>query len=249
MEQAVEIRTPDGVAPATLYWPDGPGAWPAVILYMDGLGIRPALHDMARRIAAAGYCALLPDLYYRGGAWTPIDPQEAFGKEGPARERMTREMGRLSLKVVAGDSAAFLDFLGQQKQVKGGARGKVGATGYCMGGAHVLTAAANHPDRIAAAAAIHSGRLATDQPDSPHLLAPRIKAKVYIGVAGIDPWLAPDETRRVEEAFAAAKADYRVELYPGATHGFAPSDTPVYDRAASERHWERLLDLFAATLR
>jgi len=144
------------------------------------------------------------------------------------------------------DTAAFLNFLGPQPFVAGE---KVGCVGYCMGGGFALSAAGTFPERVAAAASFHGGRLATDHTDSPHLLAEKMRAEVYVGVAGIDPHFPDDERQRLEDALDAAGVRSVVEVYSGAHHGFAVPGLPVYDREASERHWQRLLELFGRTLR
>jgi carboxymethylenebutenolidase len=144
------------------------------------------------------------------------------------------------------DTAAFLDFLAAQPQVK---PGKVGVTGYCMGGGMSLRAAGAFPDRVGAAAAFHGGNLATDQPDSPHLLAPKIKAKVYVAGADEDAGFPPEQADRLREALTAAGVDEEVVIYKGARHGYAPPDMPVYDRDASERHWREMVKLFDGTLK
>jgi carboxymethylenebutenolidase len=125
---------------------------------------------------------------------------------------------------------------------------KTGCVGYCMGGAFALSAAGTFPDRIAAAASLHGARLATDKPDSPHLLAPKMRASVYVGIAGIDPHFTPEEKQMLESALQSAGVEHTVEVYPGVKHGFAVDDTPAYDQAASELHWQRILNLFAANL-
>ena len=125
---------------------------------------------------------------------------------------------------------------------------KIGCVGYCMGGPLVLTAAGTFPDRVAAGASIHGANVANDRADSPHLLAPKMRGKIYVGVAEIDPWLTPGETDRLKAALEAGKTNHTVEIYPGVQHGFAGNGTPMYDRDASERHWERILALFRETL-
>jgi carboxymethylenebutenolidase len=144
------------------------------------------------------------------------------------------------------DVGACLDWLSLQPQVKGD---KVGCTGYCMGGGIALRAAGTFPDRIVAAGAFHGARLATDAPDSPHLLAPQIKARVLIGGADEDAGFPPEQAERLREALTAAGVQNTVEIYPGARHGYAPPDMPVYNKAAAERHWRELLDLLDAALK
>ncbi len=143
------------------------------------------------------------------------------------------------------DTGAFLSWLSRQPQVKGE---KVGVTGYCMGGGLALRAAGAFPDRVAAAAAFHGGNLATDAPDSPHRLAPRIKAKVYVGGADEDAGFPPEQAARLKDALDAAGVENTVEIYEGARHGYAPPDMPVFNAAASERHWRAMLELFGERL-
>ncbi len=240
----VQIKTADGTMDARAIQPAASGQWPAVIVYMDAPGIRPGLVSMAERLASNGYYVLLPNLYYRAGPQPPLDPATAF-QEGPERQRMFTLYQSINQTLVARDTAACLDFLSTQPAVKGT---KVGCVGYCMGGGFALTAAGRHPDRVAAVGAFHAARLATDQPDSPHLLAPKMRASLYIGVAGIDPHFSDEERERVRTALTQAGATFELEIYPNVRHGFAVSDVPVYDRDASERHWDRLLRLLRASL-
>lgn len=239
----VEVPTPDGSCPAGLLTPGGDGAWPAVILFMDAGGLRPAMIDMGQQLAAMGYVVLVPEMYYRHGAYEPFDFQTAFSDPGE-RERLMKMVGSVTKAMAASDAGAFLDFLGTRAEVAGT---KFGCTGYCMGGGLSLTAAAHHPDRIAAAASFHGGRLATDAPDSPHRMAGSIKAKVYVAAADKDGSFPPEQAELLESAFKAAGVDYTLETYP-ALHGFAVPDAPVYDASAAARHWEALRDLFGSTL-
>jgi carboxymethylenebutenolidase len=236
----IDIKTKDGAAPCHFFSPPQNGNRPAVIFYMDAIGLRPALFDMAERLASNGYHVLLPDLYYRSGPVKPFDAATVF-KGGPELDRLMSLHKSINNKLVMEDTASFLDFLGCQPSVAGQ---KIGCVGYCMGGAFALSAAGTFPDRIAAAASLHGARLATDQPDSPHLLAPKMRAGVYVGVAGIDPHFTPEEKQRLESALQAAGVEHEVEVYPAVKHGFAVNDTPVYDRPASERHWQQILKLF-----
>jgi carboxymethylenebutenolidase len=234
----IDIKTEDGSVDSHFFLPEGNGPWPAVIFYMDGLGIRQALFDMAERMAGAGYAVLLPNLYYRHGPSVPIDMMRD-------RDRMMEMVQSVTNANIVRDTVSFLGFLDMQPKVAGP---RIGTTGYCMGGALSLTAAGTFPERVAAAASFHGARLATDAPDSPHLLAAKMQGEIYVGVSEIDPWLAPDETDRLKAAFEAAGTNATVEIYPGVQHGFAVPGLPIYDRDASERHWERTLDLFARNL-
>jgi carboxymethylenebutenolidase len=126
--------------------------------------------------------------------------------------------------------------------------GTIGVVGYCMGGGFAISALGRFPDRVAAAASFHGGSLATDKPDSPHRLAPQMRGKLYVGVAGIDPGFPKDQQDRLETALRDGGVDYTLETYEGARHGFAVTGHMVYDRDASERHWQTLLDFFRRNL-
>jgi carboxymethylenebutenolidase len=243
----ISIPTPDGDARAFVFKPDGQqGPWPAVIFYMDAPAIRPAMFEMSQRLADHGYYVLLPDMFWRAGPYEPIDIAKVFKDEATRREVFGKLMGSTNPELQMRDTGAFLDFLAQQPEVKGE---KVGMTGYCMGGGIALRAAGTFPDRVAAAASFHGGRLATDAPDSPHLLAPRIKARILVAGADEDAGFPPEQADALKAALDAAGVDNEVTIYRGARHGYAPPDMPVYDKAASERHWTELFALLDGTLK
>ena len=243
----IALKTDDGDARAFTFKPDeGKGPWPGVIFFMDAPAIRPALFEMCERLASNGYYVLMPDMFWRAGAYEPINIAEVFADEAKRRERFGKFMGSTDGAKARTDTKACLDFLAGQPEVAGT---KVGVSGYCMGGGLALNAAGNFPDRVVAAGAFHGGRLATDAPDSPHLLAPKIKAKVYVGGADQDAGFPPEQADRLREALTAAGVENTVEIYEGARHGYAPPDMPVYDEAAAERHWRALLELFEGTLK
>lgn len=251
--EPISIRTHDGLCPATVFRPDGKGAgatqWPAVIFFMDGLGIRPALLDMAQRMAnmGTGYVVLLPDLYYRIGPYAPMDPKVVLGNPEIRKETLAPRMASTGNKPAAQDAAAFLAYLDTRSDVAGR---KVGTTGYCMGGGISLTVAGTYPERIAAAASFHGGNLATDLPVSPHLLAPKMKGVIYVGGADQDASYPPEMEQRLDKALADAKVEHRCEIYAGALHGWTMTDFPatVYNEAAAARHWRELAALFLRTL-
>lgn len=245
MREQVRIATQDGVCPATVLRPKGDAPRPAVIFYMDGFGIRPALVDMAERLANAGYLVLLPDLYYRRGPYEPLHPKALFATPN-FREVIGPMMASTNNRLAAEDTAAFLAWLDQRKDIAGK---NVGTTGYCMGGGMSLTVAGTYPDRIAAAASFHGGNLATESPMSPHLVAPNIRGFAYVAGADRDGAYPPEMAERLELALADGKVPHRCEIYVGALHGWTMKDFPVYNEAAAERHWRELTDLFARTLR
>ena len=243
-QEMISIATADGACPAYVLTPEGTGPWPAVIFYMDGLGIRPALIEMATRLAAGGYLVLLPDMFYRAGPYEPLDAKAVFAAKD-IRAAIGHLLSSTDNRRAAQDSAFFLDYLGTRTDLAGA---KVGTTGYCMGGAISLTAAGTYPDRIAAAASFHGGNLATDSELSPHLLAASIKARVYVAGAENDNSYPPEMAERLENALTGAGVDHRCEIYEGALHGWTMTDFPIYNQPAAERHWQELSKLFAETL-
>jgi carboxymethylenebutenolidase len=238
------IRTADGECPVHVLTPEGDGPWPAVIVYMDALGMRPALVDVARRLAENGYLALLPDLFYRSGAYEIPTVRELFAS-GEMMKVIGPLMAATGSAKAAEDTRHFLDYLDTRDDVKGR---KIGTVGFCMGGGMALVAAGTFPDRVAAAASFHGGNIASDRPDSPHLLAPQMKAEVYVAGADNDQSYPPEMAARMEKALTDAGVTHRCEIYEGAQHGWMKPDFPIYDEAAAERGWREMLALFARNL-
>jgi carboxymethylenebutenolidase len=244
----VDISTADGTADAFLAAPDDGARHPGVLLYMDAFGPRPRLEEMAERLAGEGYLVLVPHVFYREGRAPLLDTSTLTDPEARGRlfEQISPWMRAHTPERAATDADAYLDYLRDHDQVD---PGPIGTVGYCMGGALALRTAAGHPADVGAAAAFHPARLATDAPDSPHLLADRIEAEVYVAAADQDQSLPPEQQDRLDAALAEAGVTHVVEQYDGASHGFTMADTAAYDEAATERHWAALLDLFGRTLR
>jgi carboxymethylenebutenolidase len=243
----VHIPSPEGEIPAYAFTPDqGAGPWPAAILYTDAFAIRPTMFEMAQRLASNGYFVLLPDLFWRVGPYEPMNPGEMLSDPAKREALFTKLIPSASPDNAMKDTRALLDWLAKEPQAKAD---KVGTTGYCMGGRLSLTAAGTYPDRIAAAGAFHAGGVATDAPDSPHLLAPKVKARLLVGGADQDAGFDEAQCARLDTAYKDAGVDATVTIWPGAKHGYAVNDSPVYDRDASERHWSETVALFDATLK
>jgi carboxymethylenebutenolidase len=239
----VKINTEDGECAASLHTPEGGGSHPAVILYPDAVGYRQTFIDMAERLAGLGYAVLLPDVYYRT-PFEPFDVETVFSKP-EERARLGALMQGLTADKVVADAGAYLDFLAGRPEVTGSG---VGTTGYCMGGRMSLLTAGHHPDRVAAAASFHGGNLAsTEDPDSPYLLADRIRASVVVAAAENDASFPAEQYERLEKAFVEAGVDLDIDTYP-AGHGFAVPDNGPYDEAAAERHWAALESLYGRAL-
>lgn len=251
----VEIQTPRGPSKTVVCTPDGGGPWPAVIFFVDGGGLRPSMREMGERIAKMGYLVAIPDLFH--GAGSPLDllppgcPREMkhigklFEDEGLRAAFMTRFYGpALAYDNLKSDIGALLDWLGKRSDVSG----RVGTTGYCMGGNASLRTATIFGDRIAAAASFHGGGLVTPTPDSPHTRVGSIRARVYVAGAIEDQSFPEEAKKTLTEALEAAHVKFEMETYQ-ALHGFAVPDHSTFDPAAAERHYEALEKLLGATLR
>ena len=248
VETEVTVKTPDGTCDAAFIHPAS-GAYPGVIIWADALGLRPTMRDMAKRLAADGYSVLVPNPFYRVSKAPQFTTAANLDFKSP--DLMTKIGPLMSSVQAAGaaekDAIAYVAFLDAQPQVD--RTKKIGAQGYCMGGALVVRTAASVPERIGAGASFHGGGLVTDKPDSPHLLAPKIKARMYFGVAASDDRRQPAAKGKLEESFAKAGVPAEVEVYP-ATHGWCVPDmpiedgAPIYDKAQAERAWSKLVVLY-----
>jgi carboxymethylenebutenolidase len=234
-----EIQTSLGNIEAYVSHPIGPGPWPGVLFFMDGLGWRPTLFDMADRLASYGYYVLLPNMFWRSGPIEPFDPKTVFAG-GPERERLMAIINALPDSLAMSDTVSFLTFFEEQHEVKDAHR--FACVGYCMGGGFALSAACTFPDHIIAAASFHGARFVTS-PEAPDAIGKLLRARVYIGVADGDRHHTPAVTERLTAAFTKAKVPYTLEDYAGAAHGFAVPDTPAYNALAAEKHWDRLRSL------
>jgi carboxymethylenebutenolidase len=242
IEHHLDIPTADGAMNTFVVHPEeGPPA-PVVLLYMDAPGKREELHDMARRLAAVGYCVVLPNLYYR-------TTRDFWLKERTPENmaHMFSLMATLDAATTRCDTQAMLKWLDSHAHVDAS---RIGAVGYCMSGPFVMWAAAEFPDRLNCIASIHGANMATDKPDSPHRMAPMIRCESYFACAEIDKWAPPADIQMLQQSLEAAGTPHRIEWYPGVEHGFVfPLRAGIYNRPAAERHWERLYSLFARTLR
>ena len=238
------IATLDGVCPVVLATPPGDGPWPGIVMYPDAGGARAAIQGMAERLASLGYAVLLPDVYYRNGAWAPFDMTAVFG-DAAERNRLFAMMKAITPDVVAADAQAFFGYLAGRPEVTGD---RFGTTGYCMGGRMSLVVAGRVPDRVAAAMSFHGGGLASDHdPRSPPLLADTIQPAVYVGGAENDPSYTPEQSAMLDAVLTAAAVEHVIEWYPAA-HGFAVPDNGPYDRNAAEKHWRAMEAFFAEHL-
>jgi carboxymethylenebutenolidase len=221
-EAVVDIQTRDGVMNTYTFRPDGDGPFPVVIHYMDSVGVREELSDMCRRLATVGYYVIMPNLYYR----------------------MVLNRS-LSNTMIEQDTQALFDFLDSEPAAR---KGKLGVVGYCMSGRFVFRVAGAFPDRVAASASIYGARLITDQPDSAHLLAAKIKGEMYFACAEHDNYVTAETLDQIRAIIKDTGINASIEIYPEAEHGFAFPARRLYHKASSERHWERLFAMFRRNL-
>lgn len=241
VEHHIDIPTADGAMNSFVVHPDEGGPHPVLLFYMDAPGKREELHQMARRLATVGYCVVLPNLYYRKSRDFKLRERTE-----EAMAEMFTYMHALNAATTETDTRALLAYVDALPAAD--AR-RIGAVGYCMSGPFVVWAATQFPERIRVIASIYGANMATDQPDSPHIEAERLRCESYFACAEIDKWASPADIARLQAGLAKSGAPHRVEWFPGAQHGFAfPQRTGIYDQDAAERHWQRLFSLFGRTL-
>ena len=251
IENDVQVKTSDGTCDAVFIHP-AKGTHPGVLIWTDALGLRPSFREMGKRIAAAGYSVLVPNPFYRVAKAPVLD--SSFSFQNPTDMAKLQElMGSVNAPGAAEkDALAYLAFLDEQKQVN--KKKKIGTQGYCMGGPLVMKTAAAMPDRVGAGGSFHGGGLVSDKPDSPHLLASKIKAHMYFGIATNDDMRQPDAKDKLREAFTVAKNPAEIEVYSNAQHGWCVSDMPlqdgkpIYNKPDAECAWGKLVALYKTAL-
>jgi carboxymethylenebutenolidase len=245
VERDVNVPMGSGVADAALFYPEGDGSWPAVLVWSDIRGLRPVFRQMGQRLAAQGYVVLVPNPFYRHAKAPIVDDTFDFNKPED-RAKVMPMATALTADANISDAQSYIAFLDAQPQTD--TREKMGVQGYCMGGPLAFRTAAIAPDRVGAAATFHGGGLATDKPDSPHLLIPKMKAEVLCAVADNDDQRDPAAKDKLKEAFAAAHLKATVEVYKGCNHGWTVPGSHVYNEQGAERAWGELIALYRRNL-
>ena len=240
IEQRIEVTTPDGSMTTFVFHPEHDGPHPVVLYLMDAPSIRPALMEMASRLATAGYYVMLPFLFYRGSEF------REFGQSDDEMHKRRELMGTVTLSNIVGDAEALLAVADADPAAQHG--GKVGAVGFCMSGPLTIALARAMPERVAAVASIHGAGLVRDTEDSPHVGLDRVKAEVYLGWCDPDPTAPPETIPVMRDALDAAGVTATIDVLTTAVHGYAPPGTERYHREASELHWERVHSLFRRNL-
>jgi carboxymethylenebutenolidase len=245
VEKDVNVPMASGVSDSALFYPEGKGPWPAVLVWTDILGLRPVFREMGRRLAAEGYVVLVPNPFYRNAKAPIVDGSFDFSKPED-RAKVMPMAAALTADANISDAKSYTTFLDLQPQTD--KKKRMGVQGYCMGGPLTFRTAATRPDRIGAAATFHGGGLVTDKPDSPHLLIPKMKAEVLCCVAANDDKRDPAAKDKLKEAFAAANLKATVEVFDGCDHGWTVRGSQVYNEAGAERAWSELTALYKRDL-
>lgn len=246
-EADVQIKTPDGMTDAALYTPKGKGPFPGVLVFTDIFGLRPASRAVGRRLATEGYVAVVANPFYRTKKGPIMEPavQATFNFAKDAA-MLQPHLSVLTPEATTRDELAWLAYLDSLPQVS--KKAKLGVDGYCMGGPRVVQASALRPDRVGAAFTAHPGNgLITDKPDSPHLLAPKIKAKTFFAIAQNDAMQKPDIADALKAAYAAAGNPCGAEVFK-ANHGWTMPDSAVYNKDEAERAWVQRLSVYKSAL-
>ncbi len=244
IEEIMDIVTADGVMETFICQPERDAPHPAILMLMDAPGIREELYKMARRLATVGYCVIMPNLYYRAGRDSKFNAKVLVeGSDEHARMREIRV--NMTIPQVMKDVGSVLKFIDGRDEIK---LGPIGTHGYCMSGPFSLAAAAQHPDRIAAAASYYGTWLVNDVEESPHLTFCRTKGELYIACAEYDDLAPLDMVEELKGYFDKSGVTGEIEIYPSVHHGFAFPERSVYDERAAEQHWERMISLYRRAL-
>ena len=246
-ETDVEVNTPDGLCDAVFIHP-ARGSHPGVLLWHDSPGLRPVMRDLGKRMAGEGYSVLVPNLFYRAHRAPVFDASFDYANSAADREKYAQTVASfLAPGAAERDAVAYIAFLDSQPQVN--KKRKIGTHGYCLGGPYIIRTAAAMPDRVGAGASFHGGFLVTNKPNSPHLLAPKIKARLYFAIAGDDDKREPEVKNELRVAFAAAKVRAEIEVYPNARHGWCvPDSKAAENKQDAERAWGKLVALYKQAL-
>jgi carboxymethylenebutenolidase len=245
VEKDVNVPMASGISDSALFYPEGKGTWPAVLVWTDILGLRPVFREMGRRLAAEGYVVLVPNPFYRNAKAPVVDGSFDFSKPED-RAKVMPMAAALTADANISDAKSYVAFLDAQPQTN--KKKKMGVQGYCMGGPLTFRTAATQSERIGAAATFHGGGLVTDKPDSPSLLISKMHAEVLCCVAANDDQRDPTAKDKLKEAFAAAHLKATVEVYEGCSHGWTVRGSQVYNEAGAEKAWAELTALYKRNL-
>jgi carboxymethylenebutenolidase len=248
IKKMIDLKTQDGLCDTYIAYPEDKNNLPIVICYMDAVGLRQRMYDMADKIAQQGYFVVMPNIFYRSHRVPIVDYKTLLTPEN-LPELFKQVMGiasQLTVDMAKSDAQEFLSYAKSQPQVN---PKKIGAVGYCMGGGQALRSAGNFPNEFLAAASFHAGNLAVDTDTSPRHWFPKIKAEIYIGHADNDRSMPAEQIERVKKELQECDANFTAELYHGCAHGWTMADLPAYNKEGEEQHWKKLFALFERTLK
>jgi len=244
-QKSVKVAMPQGTADALLFSPHARGKFPAILLWTDITGLRPAFAQVGRNLAARGYVVLVPNMFYRSAAISGALPQPTL-TQAEVRERSSKWTGEITDQAAETDARAYFAYL-DRLPIVDTAR-KAGTLGYDFGSPYAFHAAMALPERIGAVAVLHPFRIATERPNSPHLFVNRSKSAYFVALAKPDDEREPGDKDDLRRAFAAAGLPGTVTVYP-AGHGFAVPDQGAYDPVVAQQAWEAVVAFFNANLR
>jgi carboxymethylenebutenolidase len=239
----MDVKTADGTMPVHLAVPEGDGPFAGVIVAMEAFGLNGHIKSVADRIAREGYVVAAPDFYYRATgnrvcAYTELPQAIQLMMELPGYDALTA------------DVRAAIDLVEAQPNVT---RGRIGMTGFCMGGFLTFLAACRLP--LKAAAPFYGGGIGRNmmpserRPHPPIDEAAGITAAMLVFYGDQDGFIPAEECALVKDRLAQLGKDAEVIVYPGADHGFFCDERPSYHEAAAQDSWKRLLKLFDTKLR
>ncbi len=250
-EQIVQVSTADGQMETFIVHPETGGPFPAVTIYMDVWGIREELYDIARRVATVGYCAVVPDLYYRLGrvrhAFYDANGRMISLHSLPEADRakVVAPLGTLTDTMVIADTGSLIAYLDANAPVR---PGPMGSIGYCMGGRHVVSVGEAFAERFRASAGLHPTSLISERPDSPHLHLDRLRGELYCGFAEVDPYAPLSMIEELGTMLGKCPVTYHHEIHQGSVHGYALPDRDIYHKAGANRDWEIIFAMFRRQL-
>lgn len=262
-ETEIEIPAPAGAMRTFIARPEGKGTAPLAIMCQDGPGYRDALKDVARRFAAAGFCCVLPDWTYRFGK--PVEIADDHEKASSELTRRIREILANPDETLGEDTKALLAYVEAEGLADAG---RVVTVGYCWGAAAVVHLMAAFPARFVAGSGWHPFWLGPDGAVLPMHLegAPeppegaefvprkilddlgRARGELLFGVPASDRWINQASFALLAREMAARGARGVLEVHPGTEHGFTIPGSPLYDEAASERHFDQTIALWRSNL-
>jgi carboxymethylenebutenolidase len=243
-EESFEIASPDGVIDGVICTPADLTRRPVVLFLTDIGGLRPSQIDRGRRLAAEGYVVCLPNVCYRTRR-PPLFDAPRDMKDERTKQRFVELTAPLTPEAVARDAEVYVNWLAARPDV---APPAIAVVGHCFSGSFALRIAAARPDRVVAAASFHGGGLATEGASSPHLLLPKVRARLYFGHAVKDGSMPVEAIARLDQALKAWGGQYESETYEGALHGWTASDGPMFNAAQAERAFQKLVHLLRGTL-